>query len=208
MNLLLSRSARLQENVNALYIRLLFTDDVVAALEADGALAPGVRHKAVRIAQARDDKPFRLNADSWNLVRSPGSDAEAYQIGLCGAEAAVGADLENIVFLSTLGVAQYRNGQYAEAHATLTQCDQLRREQGGVGVRRVVAFLTMTLAKLGRAEEAQTIFERLKALIYDQRDELWWFRESTTAWLKECEQLVELSDSQAEPPENHEKGVN
>lgn len=69
-------------------------------------------------------------------------------------------------------------------------------------------FLSMTLAKLGRTEEAQIVFERLEVLIYDQRDELWWFRESTSVWLKECEQLLERSDSQAEPPENHEESVN
>jgi hypothetical protein len=57
----------------------------------------------------------------------------------------------------------------------------------------------MTLAKLGRTDDAQAMFERLDRLIYEQRDELWWYQESVRTWRNECEQLIGRSDSQMEP---------
>jgi hypothetical protein len=205
LNLTLKKCAQLQEYVNNLYAHLVFTVDVVMALEADNSLAPGVRHKAIGIARAKGDTPLRLNRDSWNLVCSPGGGAEAYRVALRGAEAAVTADPDNVVFLSTLGVAQYRSGFYTEAHSTLSRADQRNHEQGGVGVRRVVAFLTMTLAKLGRTDEAQAMFERLTRLIYVEGDELWWYQESVWAWRKECEELLGRADSQGERADDIEQ---
>ena len=75
LNLLLGKSVQLQEPVNALFARLVFTDDVVAALEAEDSLAMGDRRRALRTARRRGDKPQRLNMDSWNLVCSAENDA-------------------------------------------------------------------------------------------------------------------------------------
>ena len=51
------------EHVNALFARLIFTKDVVAALEADDSLSPALRRSAVTKARAMGDEPImRLRA--------------------------------------------------------------------------------------------------------------------------------------------------
>jgi len=62
--------------------------------------------------------------------------------------------------LNTLGVAQYRTGLFEEAHATLTRSDKLND-----GHPADLAFLAMTLTRLGRVDDAQRQLERLRALM-------------------------------------------
>jgi hypothetical protein len=205
LNLLLTRSAQLQDKVNDLYGRLVFTDDVVASLEADRSLHTGIRYRAQGIARRKGDKPLRLNRDSWNLVRSPGSGSEARLIGLRGAEAAVTAEPENVVFLNTLGMAQYREAQYENALKTMTYCDELRLQQQRKSVPRNAATLAMVLFELGRIAEARSAFERLEGLIEDSR-EGWKYNEEAIALFEECQQLLEDSGAQAEPPQIAEDG--
>jgi WD40 repeat protein/serine/threonine protein kinase len=123
LNLLLGRSARLhsqlQENLNALYARQIFTANVVEALEADDTLDPAMRHHAVARARARGDAPNRLDDDSRKRVRYAGGDPEAYALGLRAIEKAVRAEPDNGHFLNTLGVAQYRNRRYVQTVETL-----------------------------------------------------------------------------------------
>ena len=207
LNLLLTRSTQLQDDTNSLYARLVFTDDVVAALETDDSLGSGVRYKAVRMARATGEEPLRLNRDGWNLVRFADGAPESYTIGLRGAEAAVAAEPENVVFLSTLGVAQYRNGQFEEACSTLTHCDQLRQQQQRKSVPRDVAVLAMALLRVGRTDEARAVYERLEGLM-DDTNEGWKYRRVPRTLFEEAKQLLEEAVVQAEPPENTEEGEN
>ncbi len=199
LNVLLSKSVQLQERVNALYARLVFTDDVVAALEADDSLTLGVRYKAVEAARAKGDKPLRLNEHSWNIVRSPNAKREAYALGLRGAEVALATEPDNLVFLSTLGVAQFRNGQYENALVTLTRCDESRRGKNGKSVPCDLAVAAMALFKLGRMDGAQLIFERLSEVMNDP-DEGWDYQDVSMGLFEECKQLLEGPSSHRESP--------
>ncbi|MFH1109579.1 MAG: protein kinase [Planctomycetota bacterium] len=201
LNLLLSKSVQLQDQVNDLYARLVFTDDVVSALEADDSLSPGVRSRAVGIARRKGDRPLRLNHDSWNLVRSPGGDTEAHRVGLRGAEAAVAIEPDNVDFLDTLGMAQYRNDRYGDAHATLTRSDELRQQKGSKSVPRDLAVLSMAVFKLGRMEEARAAFQRLENVMSDTEEE-WTDDKAASALFDECKQLLEGSQASPAPPVN------
>jgi hypothetical protein len=201
LNHLLTESAQLQERVDGVFAQLVFTDDVVVALETDDSLAPGPRLKAVQIARAKGDAPLRLNRDSWSLVRSADGDPEAYQVGLRGAEAAVTAEPKNLTFLTTLGVAQYRAERYQNARATLTRCDDLRRQQGRKSVVPDLAALSMAALKLGRTQEASAVFERLDRLMDDEEG---YYDEAAMRWLEESRQLFERADVRIEPTENRE----
>jgi dipeptidyl aminopeptidase/acylaminoacyl peptidase len=198
LDLLLRRSARLQERVNDLFARMVFTEDVVAALEADGSMAPGTRHKAVTRALEIGDEGMRINRDSWNLVCSPSGDPESYEIGLRGAEVAVASDPNNFVFLGTLGMAQYRNRLNDEACATFTRCDQLRRQHGYKSVPRDVAGLTMALYRLGRVTEARLSFRGLEDMMRDP-EEGWTYTEDERALFQECKQQLRRADALTEP---------
>ncbi|MCK4414783.1 MAG: serine/threonine protein kinase [Candidatus Eisenbacteria sp.] len=206
LDLLLHTSAQFQEHVNDLLARMMFADNVVAALEIDDSLDPGLRYKAVKRVRAIGDEGLRLNRDSWNLVRSPGGDPESYEIALRGAEAAVAAEPENFVFLSTLGMAQYRNRLYDEANATLARADQLRRQQGQESVPRDAAGMTMALLRLGRIKEAQLSYSLLEDIMSDP--ETWWvYTVDEPALFEECRQLLGRADVLSEPLEQTKDGA-
>ncbi len=201
LNLLLKKSVQLLDHVNALYARLIFTDDVVAALQADNSLTPAMRRCGAARARATGDEPSRLNEDTWNLVRFAGSDSEAYQVGLRGAEATVAGEPDSLDYLNTLGVAQYRNARYEQAYATLTRCDEQRRQRGEKGHALDVVVLAMTLHRLNRFEEARVMFERLKSLM--SCDE-WRDDEEAITLLEEAKQALEESGTKKEPLEGTE----
>ena len=199
LNLVLQRSAQLQQHVADLHARLVFTDDVVAALEADDLLSSTVRSRAVGIARRKGDQPLRLNRDSWNLVRPPGGTPQAYRLGLRGAEAAVALEPDNADFLDTLGIAQYLNDRYEDAYVTVIRSDEIRRQNGRKSVPRNLAVLSMALFKLGRIEQARAAFQRLENVMSDTEED-WRFNETTSALFKECKQLLESSNEQSEHP--------
>jgi tetratricopeptide (TPR) repeat protein len=201
LNLLLQKSAQLHNHVNDLYASLIFTEDAMAALDADKSLRSGVRDRAIKIARAKGDKPLRLNSDSWRLVRSAEGTPESYAVGLRGAEAAVAAEPDNVTFLGTLGVADYRNGRFEEAFTTLTRCGELRRKHGSPSNPYDVAVIAMALFKIERVEEARATFQQLEEMMTDTKQR-WMYDEEATAMFGECKQLLEGPDPQAEPLEN------
>jgi hypothetical protein len=208
LNVLLMQSAQLQEilhtHLRTLYARLVFTEDVVAALRADDSLAADVRDRAISKARLRGDTPFRLHQDSWNLVHSSGGDPDAYTIGLRGAEAAVAAQPDDILFLVTLAVAQYRNERYEEACTVVARCDELSWPESDASRPKGLAVLTMALFRLGRVEEAQAVFAQLQGMMHGGSVAY----RPATALFEECKQLLEGSSGPPDLPENDSEGEN
>ena len=60
-----------------------------------------------------------LNEESWQVARKPGRSSEDYQLAVRTAELAVRLEPTMASWVHTLGVAQYRGGQYEESRATL-----------------------------------------------------------------------------------------
>lgn len=94
-------------------------------------------------------------------------DAAKYRLALRQAEAAFKLSSRQApsfrrVYLNTLGVAQYRLGQYAAALDSLKHADTLFSAQLKEGFYLNLAFLAMTNHQLGEKTEAQAILSRLR----------------------------------------------
>jgi tetratricopeptide (TPR) repeat protein len=110
---------------------------------------------ALALAPAPRD-PKALNNLAWRLVTGPAADrdpARALQL----IQDALKQQPKNALFLNTLGVVQYRNGQYAAAVATLEESLSAGK---GAFAGFDLFFLAMCHARLGAPDKARDCFER------------------------------------------------
>jgi WD40 repeat protein len=156
--------------VSSLFDQLLLKADVLERLRTDPGLQETQRQLALEYAQLYEENASRLNHESWKVVRRPGRDEEANRRALRFAEAACRIMPDNGSCLNTLGVAQYRAGNYPEAIATLTRAEQLHAKDNPVGaVPEDLAFLALAYGKLGQREKAQEYYRRLREVMKDPR---------------------------------------
>ena len=101
-------------------------------------------------------KASALNNLAWRLVTGPAD--RGYPVrALKLIEEAVKQQPENALFLNTLGVVRYRNGQYAQAVATLEKSLNAGKGQSDAFD---LFFLAMCHAKLGARDKAKDCFDR------------------------------------------------
>jgi eukaryotic-like serine/threonine-protein kinase len=155
--------------VERLFTKLLMREDVLETLRNNSTLSEPVRTQALTLAEHRPVDATRLNNASWSVVRLPDSEAAAYRVALRQAEAACGARPESGVFLNTLGIAQYRVGQYREAAATLTHADELNSVANHGSNPADLAFLSVALYRRGQAENARATLSRLREAMKETR---------------------------------------
>jgi WD40 repeat protein/serine/threonine protein kinase len=150
--------------VSALYETLL-RPAVQARLLADKTLSERVRRRALTLAEQIPESTGRLNTLSWAVVSQPGAAPAAYRLALEQAETACRLEPDNGAMLNTLGVAQYRAGQFREAVATLTKSDKINSE-GQVGSQPAdLAFRALAHHQLGERDMARADLGRLRALM-------------------------------------------
>jgi hypothetical protein len=192
-------------------------DQVRSALLGDPALSPAERQAVQAALSRLVDLQAeawimaqRLNEAAWDVVRYAAVEPEAGAQALRDARRAVELAPEDGLILNTLGVAQYRMEQYEEALATLKRSDELNSRpenprnrdasQGAgtstkppeevvsdFGLPGDVAFIAMSLYKLGRAEEAHGALARLQKLMRQAR---WIKDEESQSFLREAESLI------------------
>ncbi|MCI0465093.1 MAG: hypothetical protein L0Z62_49865, partial [Gemmataceae bacterium] len=149
--------------------------------------APAVSAEARQLALSLVDRyreetdPARYHQAAWELVRQPYLNAVQYGFALRQAETACRRAPEQGKYWTTLGVAQYRVGQYLEARATLTRADAING-----GIPADLAFLAMTHHQLGQRELAQAALTRLRSLF---QDPVWKSDRRAHAFLEEAEEL-------------------
>jgi hypothetical protein len=97
-----------------------------------------------------------LNNQAWPLVAGPPARRKPAQ-ALELIQKAVKLTPDNAVLLNTLGVAQYRNGQYAAALVTLEKSLAAGR---GESDAYDLFFLAMCHARLGKPAKAKDCFDR------------------------------------------------
>jgi tetratricopeptide (TPR) repeat protein len=173
-----------QIEVAKLFSSLLLPSAVLDNLKANSSLSKDVKEKCISLAKEWPVDAVRLTAASGRLVGpSKGSD-EQYRRGLAYAEEAVHLRPDDLNILNTLGVAQYRNGKFQEAAATLLRCDQERKQSVPVDL----AFLAMAQYRLGQTEQALATLQRLRHAMKspDQAGNL-----GNQAFLKEAEAQIE-----------------
>jgi hypothetical protein len=115
--------------------------------------------------ETRPESALALNNAAWELVKLPNRPEADSLRGLRLAETACQLEPNNGAILNTLGVAQYRTGQYEKAQATLTRSNQLDEYRQPADF----AFLAMTQHRLHQEEAARASLERLREVMKDPK---------------------------------------
>jgi tetratricopeptide (TPR) repeat protein len=121
-----------------------------------------VRAKALALAERyrEEPDPGRYHDAGRALARQPYLNRFQYQLALRQARAACQLAPDRGDYLTTLGMAQYRLGDYREALATLTEADRVNHE-----VPADLAFLSMAQHRLGQEEQARATLTRLREVV-------------------------------------------
>ena len=142
-----------------LFDDLLLKSDVVQAVRKDRSLDEELRAEAIRLADLVGDDSTQLNEGSWRIVAEPGAVSEEYNRALRWAEAAIRLTPEDFDLVETLGVAQYRAGQYQLAVATLTRSNEHFSKSEDEGPQATdLAFLAIGASRAwARAQSARIL---------------------------------------------------
>jgi tetratricopeptide (TPR) repeat protein len=154
----------MQAIVRVLCLNLVSQKDVVAQIKHDPNLTDSQREEALLCAEDKPAIAELLNDSAWDTLRYAGNSQHHYERCIeLALEACRLAPTDGMI-LNTLGVAQYRVGQYKQAVETLGQSYAINRT-GEFGEHPAdVAFLCMSYAKLDRTTEARDEFDKLKRL--------------------------------------------
>jgi uncharacterized protein HemY len=155
-----------------------------------------VRQQALALAESVPENPGRLDEASRTVVLQPGAALAAYRLALKQAEAACRLIPERENLLTTLGMAQYRVGQYQEAVGTLTQADRINSLAPNGPISANLAFLALALHRLGQPDQARAALGRLQTAM--KRPE-WASNEEARAVLREAEAIEQDLAFPADP---------
>ncbi len=173
--------------VGELFAGPLCKAEVLARLKADPLLSPELRREALAQAQQRQDNPHALKGASSAVVRLPGNSWEKYWQALLGAEKAARLAPDDGLTLNTLGVAQYRVGQFDKALRTLTHSEQLNRTGKSGPQPADLAFLGLVHHRLGHQQVAADFYRRLRQVATQPR---WVNDAETKSFLREVETML------------------
>jgi WD40 repeat protein len=179
--------------VDFLFDKPLLKPEVIAQVRASKTIRDEVREQALVMAESWPENPERLRAATWEVVRQPGAPAERYRQALRWAEAAHRLNPDDYQCVTTLGVAQYRVGQYPEALATLTRGGKLTDRGGPVGHPVRLAFLAMTHLRLGQKDQALAALDTSRQLLNFKPPVM--PIEKVQPFLREAEMLLEGNSS-------------
>jgi WD40 repeat protein/tRNA A-37 threonylcarbamoyl transferase component Bud32 len=146
-----------------------------------------VRERALVLVEGYTEDPEQLNNTSWALIRRPGGKREDFALACRRMQTACALDPRNAMYLGTLGVAQYRLQQYAEALKSLTDAEQIYKDLSGNAHPGDQAFVAMAQHQLGRHDEARETLRRVRIAMDQPR---WTNDEETRAAWREAEELL------------------
>lgn len=106
-----------------------------------------------------------MNSMAWETVASPESDSGACRRAVILARMANHKEPGNATYMTTLGVALYRAGKYAEAAEALVEAENLLSTAGQQVGPAAMAFKAMALYQLGRSEQARAELRRLQVFL-------------------------------------------
>lgn len=187
---LVSRARRLADG---LYEKLTFSSDVAAAIRKNSSLDESVRRTALQIVAVRGDNAYRLNNSSEKTVRSPRSTADDYALALKMAKASTSKLPDCTAYVSTLGIAHYRVGDYKSAVKCLSQARTTAspsEDRFIVGV----AFLAMAHAGLGDRTSSLAALDELQQAL---ETDAWSVRDDIQALLDEVQENLRAAGIQA-----------
>jgi WD40 repeat protein/serine/threonine protein kinase len=195
----MTEEIRLEREAASLYHSLaetlLLKAEITERIRQDRGISDAARRQALFLAEHYREDPYQLREAAWTVVRRPGAAAADYHQALRWAEAAnrlepaKGKPLPG-PFLTTLGVAQYRAGQYQQALLTLISADKLNASHGE-SIPADLAFLAMARHQLGQKEQALADLQQLRQLLTNPKVIDWTKDEEAKAFLREAEGVVE-----------------
>jgi WD40 repeat protein/tRNA A-37 threonylcarbamoyl transferase component Bud32 len=174
--------------VPGLFDKLLLREEVLRTLRQDAGLTEPLRTAALALAGRYPEDIQKLNNTAWAIVRRPDSTPGAAHRALQLAEAASRLQPGSGLFLNTLGVAQYRVGEYQKARDTLERSEALNRTRYKVDQPADLAFLAMARHRLGQAAEAQAYLARLRKALAEPR---WAADQEAKDLLRETEAVLQ-----------------
>jgi WD40 repeat protein len=189
-----------REIVTERFQKLRLRPAVLESLRADPELGDEVRAAALVLARDFEEDAVRLDEEAWKVVRQPNGRDEDYARALAWSEAACRVAPGVGSYLSTLGLAQYRAGRYADATATLQRADELNAETLPRGTYPSdVAFRAMALHRLGRPDAARPLLGRLREMMKALH---WAHNAEATAFHREAEDLIGGAEGKQEETKN------
>jgi tetratricopeptide (TPR) repeat protein len=161
--------------------------DVLERLRSLPGMSPSRMQEVLAVAQTYPEDPSALDVLARELVKLPGGDLSGYRKALRYSEEACQLEPEDGSFLTTLGVAYYRLGNYEKALDVLARSDKINALNDNGSRLTDLAFLAMTLEQLGHAKEAQAKLQLLRERMKDPR-----FAQDAGApgFLREAEELL------------------
>jgi hypothetical protein len=147
------------ELVNRLFNELFLSEDVLARLRSDASLDPGLRAAAIGLAEKYGDSPSGPGRESQRISVRPDQSPERYLRARRMAELCVQLNPTSGASQLSLGMALYRAGDYPAAAEALGRADRLPAR----AAQTKGAFLALTLARLGRADDARAELDKLRA---------------------------------------------
>ncbi len=127
---------------------------MIVQLEAslDRAFERGDRPELIdvltQLVRLKPDDAWHHNNLAWYLVEKPGSPQMELTQALEQIRVALAAEPDNPYFLNTLGVVQYRSGEFMEAQSALTRAKSL--QASAAETIEDEYFLSMTFSKRGQ----------------------------------------------------------
>jgi tetratricopeptide (TPR) repeat protein len=174
---------------------VLLKPEMIERIRQERGIGDAVRQQALVLAEHHREDPYQLRVAAWTVVRRPGAAAQEYRQALRWAEAAcrlepAQADPLPGPFFTTLGVAEYRAGQYQQALATLMRADQLNASHGE-SIPADLAFLAMARHQLGQKEQSRANLQQLRQLLTKPKIVDWTNDEDAKVFLREAEALMQ-----------------
>jgi tetratricopeptide (TPR) repeat protein len=148
--------------VNSLFAKEMFKREAVDSIQKNDSITPEVRQEALSLADKWPENAQLHVLVSWRVLQKPSADHADYRKALSHAEYACELDPDNSDYLTPLGLAQYRLGQYEPALETLSRADKLNSVQFKASRAEHLAFLAMTYHRLGHEEKAREMLGRLR----------------------------------------------
>jgi Flp pilus assembly protein TadD len=143
--------------------------DVLERLRTLAGMSPSRRYEVLAVAETYPEDPSALNDLARELVTLPGGEMSGYRKALRYSEEACRLQPEDGSFLTTLGVAYYRVGNYQKALDVLARSDQINALRDKGSGPADLAFLAMTHLQLGHAKEAEAKLQLLRERMKDPR---------------------------------------
>jgi tetratricopeptide (TPR) repeat protein len=154
------------------------------------ARASGLTLRGVPSAPAAEhyaEMPAVLNERSRTIARQRGKAATEYPLARRWAEAACRLRPQDGSLLATLGMAQYRVGDYQQAVDILTRAGQLNADSPAGPAPADLAFLAMALYRLDKRREAEATLQRLREVVHSPQ---WVKQEEALGFLREAEEVA------------------